>query len=147
MFIAILVSGCWWNFGIPSWIFSNTPKWAPMGRLLTLVRGHYQSLLFHNMNMMKKRWKSYVPVRWEPHFPSQQQRGGSRLSWGGFSDPFSAGSSKNLIFAVWMDHNGFGKKPFGWLVFSEFDGVLLKMLFISPNNRTGLRYWSNMLTT
>ena len=34
-------------------LFKHTEMGKKMGRLLTLVRGHYQGLLFHNMNMMK----------------------------------------------------------------------------------------------
>ena len=75
-----------------------------------------------------KRWKSDVPVRWLPCPISTV----SRLSWAVARGPFIAGSSKNLIFALWMDPNGFGKKPLVTGV-CEFDGVLSKMLFISPD--------------
>lgn len=82
-----------------------------MGRLLTLVRGHYQGLLFHNMNMMQTMKvlcsREMAPIS---HLNSK----GCHCSVGGGSVVLKiAGSSKNLIFAVWMDPNGFGKKPFG----------------------------------
>ena len=59
-------------------------------------------------------WNDESPMlTWDgSHFPSQQPMGVT-AQLGGFCGPFIAGSSKNLIFAVWMDPNGFGKKPFG----------------------------------